>query len=494
LTQAENDELTKLITTDTWLPLQGPQSVAFDSEADITGYGGAAGGGKTDLACGLALTKHKKSIIYRREGTQLLGILERMTEIVGTRDGYNGQDKIWRIDNRTIEFGGVPYDQDKKKFQGRPHDLKVFDEATEFLETQVRFLMGWLRSSDPNVRQRVLLTFNPPTTAEGEWVIEFFGPWLDSDHENPAKPGELRWYTTVNGKDQSCEGPEPVEIDGELVEPMSRTFIPAKVEDNPYYMDTGYKRILQALPEPLRSQMLKGDFSAGRKDDAFQVIPSEWVEIAQKRWQPRDDKGDMSSIGVDVARGGEDQTVIARRHGLWWDELLEYPGTETPNGPVVAGLVVSCIRDAAPAHVDGIGVGASVYDHLEGLGVHTVNVISSRRTDKYDNTGMFQFINLRSALWWLFRELLDPKNNNGIALPPGRELKTELCAPRFRIRSGKIQIESKDKKAEFSMWERLGRSPDRADTVIYASISTEKRIDEYDEHEYEDTRSAVSGY
>lgn len=35
-----------------WRPLPGPQSMAYHSAADVVGYGGAAGGGKTDLACG----------------------------------------------------------------------------------------------------------------------------------------------------------------------------------------------------------------------------------------------------------------------------------------------------------------------------------------------------------------------------------------------------------------------------------------------------------
>ena len=58
LTPEELAELDLLIVSDptVWRPLPGPQSLAFHSEADIIGYGGAAGGGKTDLACGKSLT------------------------------------------------------------------------------------------------------------------------------------------------------------------------------------------------------------------------------------------------------------------------------------------------------------------------------------------------------------------------------------------------------------------------------------------------------
>ena len=65
------------------------------------------------------------------------------------------------------------------------------------------------------------------------------------------------------------------------------TFLQAMLWDNPYYMDAGYMATLQSLPEPLRSQMLLGDFHAGMQDDPWQVIPTEWVRLAQKRWMER---------------------------------------------------------------------------------------------------------------------------------------------------------------------------------------------------------------
>jgi Ni,Fe-hydrogenase III small subunit len=81
----------------------------------------------------------------------------------------------------------------------------------------------------------------------------------------------------------------------------------------------------------------------------------------------------MLSQGVDVARGGRDNTVIANRHadgakGLWFDELKLHKGADTPDGQVVAGLVIGARKDLAPVHIDVIGVGASPYDILNGMG------------------------------------------------------------------------------------------------------------------------------
>ena len=80
LTPQEAADLDALITSDPtpWRPLEGPQRMAYESEADIIGYGGAAGGGKTDLACGKALTRHRKAMMLRRVGTELPGIIDRL--------------------------------------------------------------------------------------------------------------------------------------------------------------------------------------------------------------------------------------------------------------------------------------------------------------------------------------------------------------------------------------------------------------------------------
>lgn len=477
LTPAERDELYALIDADLqeviWRPLPGPQTMAYESLADIIGYGGAAGGGKTDLACGKALTQHTRIAMFRREATQLTGIIDRLTEMLGGRDGYNGQEKIWRNAGPRgvqIEFGSVPNLGDETKHQGRPKDLLVIDEAANFLEAQVRFLMGWVRTVVPGQRCQTLMTFNPPTSAEGRWVVEFFAPWLDKKHPKPAKPGELRWFATIDGKDVEVANGEPFMHKGERIKPMSRTFIPSRISDNPYLMGTGYMATLQSLPEPLRSQMLNGDFAAGMEDDPWQVIPTRWVELAQARWKPRSPKGEMLTQGVDVARGGKDNTVIANKHaGLWFDELKCHPGSETPDGPKVAGLVIAERRDNAPVLIDVIGVGSSPYDHLNGMGVQVLGVNMSETAPGSDKSGLLRFFNTRSMLWWRMREALDPANDTGIALPPDKALLSELCMPKWEVQGKVIKVESRE-----DIVKRLGRSPDRATAVILALMDVPK--------------------
>lgn len=472
LTPKELAELDGLLANDPapWRPLPGPQSLAYYSTADVIGYGGAAGGGKTDLACGKALTQHQKVLVLRREATQLTGIIDRFTELLGSRNGYNGAERIWRRPGLQIEFGSTPNPDDWNKYQGRPHDLLVFDEAANFLEGQVRALLGWLRSVDPAQRCQALMTFNPPTSAEGRWVIEFFAPWLDPKHPKPAAPGELRWFAMLDGEEVEVASGDAFEHGGDLIKPMSRTFIPSRISDNPYLMGTGYMATLQALPEPLRSQMLRGDFQAGIEDDAFQVIPTAWVEAAQARWVRPLKLEAMDSMGVDVARGGKDNTVIARRHGMWFDEALTYPGTATPDGPKVAGLAIAALRDSAPIHIDVIGVGASPYDFLREARQQVVGVNVSEKAVGTDTSGRLRFANLRSELWWRMREALDPANNRGTALPPDKRLLADLCAPTWSLTGATIYVESRE-----DIIARIGRSPDWASAYILALIDTPKR-------------------
>jgi hypothetical protein len=64
-----------------WTPQPGPQTQAYLSQADLLLYGGAAGGGKTDLIVGLGLTQHKRVGIFRQQTGELTGILDRMDDI-----------------------------------------------------------------------------------------------------------------------------------------------------------------------------------------------------------------------------------------------------------------------------------------------------------------------------------------------------------------------------------------------------------------------------
>lgn len=466
-----------------WTPQAGPQAVAYASTADIIGYGGAAGGGKSDLLLGKAGTQHRRSIIFRRVFPSLRGMIERSREIFNSdndahsKDSFNESLHVWRLaDGRMVEFGAVQHEQDRKKYQGQPHDFIGIDEATEFPESFVRFLMGWNRTTVPGQRCQTMLTFNPPLDDAGAWVVRFFAPWLDEDHPNPAADGELRWFAMVKGKEVECAGPEPFESEGETVTPKSRTFFHASLKDNPALASQGYGATIDAMPEPLRS-LLRGNFHAARMVDPWQTIPVAWVKAAQKRWTetppmtgPRNQAGQLTPephtvTGVDPARGGGDQMVIARLHGSWLAPLETHPGVAVPDGPTGAALLVNDVLAGVRIGVDVIGIGGSVVDSLnaqEGALVQSINFGAGAQGVR-DRTGLLKFRNIRAAAHWKFREALDPDHGDEVALPPDTELLIDLTASRYKLTVAGVQIEDKD-----DIKERIGRSPDKGDAVVLA--------------------------
>lgn len=80
-----------------WTPYaDGPQERAYHSEAKITGYGGAAGGGKTDLILGMACTQHRKTLVIRRESPQFEAMIQRSQELFEGKGTFNGSRGIWK--------------------------------------------------------------------------------------------------------------------------------------------------------------------------------------------------------------------------------------------------------------------------------------------------------------------------------------------------------------------------------------------------------------
>jgi hypothetical protein len=231
-----------------------------------------------------------------------------------------------------------------------------------------------------------------------------FAPWLDLTHQRPARPGEPRWFVVVTEsgqtKDVEVDGPSRVTIDGKELIPHSRTFIPASLKDNPFLVNTGYQAQLDALPEPYRSAVRDGNFMAARKDDERQVIPTAWVLQAQSRWTPRPPQGvPMCAMGVDVAAGGDDETVIAMRYDGWYAPLIGVPGRKTPDGAAVAGLVMQHRRGSPKVVIDvGGGYGGAPFEHIRANGIEVVGYKGAAATQTRTKDRQLKFVNTSGFL------------------------------------------------------------------------------------------------
>jgi hypothetical protein len=467
-----------------WIPNPGPQTDALNSAADELFFGGVLGGGKTALIVGAALTQHQRSIIFRREYPQVRGIIDEIARVLGSRDGFNSQDHLWRVpgSDRTIELGSVPHEWDVEKWHGRAHDLKAFDELSHFTRSQYRYLTLWLRTTTPGQRCRIICAGNRPTNPEGFWVVEHWAAWLDPTYHDPAQPGELRWPVPAeegHDKELFLRSPEealahlakfqnpPRDHHGEIVAPRSRVFVPSRLADNPDLLATGYGAVLAYAPKHLQA-LARGDFSEAIEDHPQQLIPTRWIMEAQARWTPAPSRGvPMIAMGVDVAQGGSDKTCLAWRHDTWFAPLILVPGSETPNPSDVVLLVVKHRRDGAVVVVDcGGGYGGGVAEQLGGHGsIDAVRYKGSAASTQRSACATYKFKNKRAESWWRMREALDPGQTGGspIALPNDPVIRADLAAPRFVDTIHGIQIEEKLEIAK-----RLGRSPDAGDAIVLA--------------------------
>ena len=461
-----------------WVPNPGPQTEAYFCEADELFYGGEAGGGKSDLLAGLGLTAHHNSLLLRRVNDDVKDLAERARAIAGDGHRYNGQDKVLRFGERSIKFSGCQFEADKERHKGRARDLYGFDEICDFTFGQYKFITGWNRSTRPGQRCRTVCAGNPPTRPEGLWVIKYWGPWFDPLHPKPAKPGELRWYLRgPNDEDIEVEGrgPHVVPWAKEPVFAKSRTFIRSKLSDNPDLAHTDYRAMLDSLPEELRRAYRDGDFSAGIKDDDWQVIPTGWIEAAMQRWENKIPRGvPMTAMAVDVAPGGGDQRVICHRYGGWFgpfDAKREIDKT----GRQTAGDVVKIRRDRCPVIVDlggGWGGDAVIAMKDNGIDVIAFNGVVASRARTRD--GKMGFRNRRAEVVWRMREELDPSQEGGsvIELPNDAELKADLASYRWEPTAGGILLEKKEDQKE-----RIGRSPDKGDAACMCLAEGARAVD-----------------
>jgi hypothetical protein len=130
--------------------------------------------------------------------------------------------------------------------------------------------------------------------------------------------------------------------------------------------------------------------------------------------------------------------------------------------------VLDVSGDVAPVHVDVVGIGASVVDHLDAfIGTRVIPVNGAAASG---DPRLFRQSALRERAGSDvvgFREALAPERVSKVSLPRDQRLFADLVAPRYRLTARGIQIED---KADIKR--RLGRSPDRGDAVVLAAMRT----------------------
>jgi hypothetical protein len=186
-----------------------------------------------------------------------------------------------------------------------------------------------------------------------------------------------------------------------------------------------------------------------------------------------DTRQSESVVGIDVARQGNDATVVIIRKGNKITAIHEYHIADMVE---LAHKVMTIIdkNDPPKIYVDTIGVGAGFYDILKRLYPNTFSCCFSNKAKNPD-----KFINLRAEIYWKLREMFE---KDIISITNNSNLIEQLSTIKYKItNNGKIQIEAKE-----DIKKRLGGSPDFADSLAIsfthigvASIEMKEPIERY---------------
>jgi hypothetical protein len=184
---------------------------------------------------------------------------------------------------------------------------------------------------------------------------------------------------------------------------------------------------------------------------AAQLIPNKLVEEAAGR-HLREDEYNFAPVilGVDVARFGDDRSVIFLRQGLMAKELGSWYNIDTVDlSEKVMYYADECRADAIM--VDVIGIGSGVVDNLIRVGRDPISINFSGSAMKP------KYYNKRAECWGEMKNWLAL----GGSIPKSDDLSKELVAVVYGFTgAGKLQLEAKR-----DVKKRLGFSPDKADAL-----------------------------
>ena len=229
-------------------PNEGPQTQFLAASEREVFYGGARGGGKSYAMLVDPLRychkQNHRALLLRRSMPELRDMINHSQRLYGKAfpgAKWREQEKEWRFPSGArIEFGYAENLTDVLRYQGQSYTWIGIDELPQYPTPEIyNFLRSSLRSVDPEIPVFMRATGNPGNIGS-LWVKEMF-----VDPTEPNKPFDVIIDTSVGQKK------------------ITRRFIPAKLQDNPYLTQTDdYLVMLSSLPEVQRKQFLEGDWSA----------------------------------------------------------------------------------------------------------------------------------------------------------------------------------------------------------------------------------------
>ena len=217
-------------------------------QARIIGYGGAAGGGKSDAGLvsgfvGILSNPGANVGYFRRTFTQLEGpggAIMRSQQLFNDFPGakFNTQKHRWTFESLNdgiLQFCHLKNEDDVYNYQSQQFDYIIFDEGTQFTRFQYRYLMTRNRATVKGVYPLFMIMTNPGGVGHQWFKSEFVDIGKEEKpHEVEVRPGKTEKHM----------------------------FIPAKLKDNIILedRDPGYRDALEGQDEIERKRLLEGDW------------------------------------------------------------------------------------------------------------------------------------------------------------------------------------------------------------------------------------------
>lgn len=220
---------------------------------------------------------------------------------------------------------------------------------------------------------------------------------------------------------------------------------------------------------------VRGEFPS---QAASQFIDSDTVAAA-RRYKAQGFERLPRILSVDVARFGDDQTVIGWRQGRKFAIHKKYRGLDTVQ---VAERVIEWYRQERydAVVIDGDGIGGGVIDHIRHRGFGK-NVYEFHGAEKANDA---KYSNRRTEVWGEMRDWL----KRGGQIPDEPEMETDLCGPDYYFnKNNQIQLESKD-----DMKSRGLSSPDMGDCLAMTFAVTLGKREQTKEYTYVPVSSSTS--